>query len=219
MPACSPGLQQGNPRVSSRPSSQAVALRAQVLDSASSLKTNSRITQGYLQLAGQLQRVVDPGFQPGLPSRVLANWFAFAPHAAVEVGKGMLGANLARAIIDAAQGEPAPSLQYALDRGGLAGPERWFGLTHDVAASLGAHAGATAARRQRGHLRGRSPGLGRGPGSMPSSSATATRRRCGPYPSPSWSRCRCWRAPEAHRVDEPGSPPGLRGGASGCISR
>ena len=73
--------------MSTRPSTQAVALRAQVVDAASSLKTNSRITQGYLQLAGQMQRVVDPGFQPGLPSRVLANWFAFAPHAALEVGR------------------------------------------------------------------------------------------------------------------------------------
>jgi hypothetical protein len=135
--------------MSTRSSTQAIARRAQVVDTASSLQTNSRITQGYLQLAGQMQRVVDPGFQPGLPSRVLANWFAFAPHAALEVGKGMLGANLARAIIDTAQGEPAPSLQHALDRGGLSGPERlvaekvagtlrWFGLTHDVAASLGA---------------------------------------------------------------------------------
>lgn len=125
------------------------ALRARVIDTAESLKTNSRITRGYLQLVGQMQALVDPDFRPGLPSGVLANWFAFAPHAAVEVGKGMLGAHLARAIIDAAQGEPAPSVQQALERGGLSGPERlvaekvadtlrWFGLSHDVAASLGA---------------------------------------------------------------------------------
>jgi hypothetical protein len=125
------------------------ARRAQVVDSAPSLKTNSRITQGYLQLVEPMQAVVDPDFRPGLPSRVLSNWFAFAPHASQEAGKGMLGAHLARAIIDAAQGEPAPSVQEALERGGLSGPERivaekvadtlrWFGLTHDVAASLGA---------------------------------------------------------------------------------
>ncbi|WP_309897385.1 hypothetical protein [Archangium sp.] len=131
-------------------SSQAIAARrAQVVDSAPSLKTNSRITQGYLQLVEPMQAVVDPDFRPGLPSRVLSNWFAFAPHASQEAGKGMLGAHLARAIIDAAQGEPAPSVQEALARGGLSGPERivaekvadtlrWFGLTHDVAASLGA---------------------------------------------------------------------------------
>jgi hypothetical protein len=134
--------------MSNRPSSQAVALRAQVLDTASSLQTNSRITQGYLQLAVRMQAVVDPDYRPGVPSRVLSNWFAFAPHASQEAGKGMLGAHLARAIIDAAQGEPAPSVRHALDRGGLDGPERivaekvadtlrWFGLTHDVAASLG----------------------------------------------------------------------------------
>jgi hypothetical protein len=131
-------------------SSPAIAARrAQVVESAPSLKTNSRITQGYLQLVEPMQAVVDPDFRPGLPSRVLSNWFAFAPHASQEAGKGMLGAHLARAIIDAAQGEPAPSVQHALERGGLSGPERivaekvadtlrWFGLTHDVAASLGA---------------------------------------------------------------------------------
>lgn len=131
-------------------SSQAIAARrAQVVDTAPSLKTNSRITQGYLQLVEPMQAVVDPDFRPGLPSRVLSNWFAFAPHASQEAGRGMLGAHLARAIIDAAQGEPAPSVQEALARGGLSGPERivaekvadtlrWFGLTHDVAASLGA---------------------------------------------------------------------------------
>lgn len=131
-------------------SSHAIAARrAQVVDTAPSLKTNSRITQGYLQLVEPMQAVVDPDFRPGLPSRVLSNWFAFAPHASQEAGKGMLGAHLARAIIDAAQGEPAPSVQEALARGGLSGPERivaekvadtlrWFGLTHDVAASLGA---------------------------------------------------------------------------------
>jgi len=131
-------------------SSQAIAARrAQVVDTAPSLKTNSRITQGYLQLVEPMQAVVDPDFRPGLPSRVLSNWFAFAPHASQEAGKGMLGAHLARAIIDAAQGEPAPSVHEALARGGLSGPERivaekvadtlrWFGLTHDVAASLGA---------------------------------------------------------------------------------
>jgi hypothetical protein len=133
----------------SNASAAIAARRAQVVDTAPSLKTNSRITQGYLQLVEPMQAVVDPDFRPGLPSRVLSNWFAFAPHASQEAGKGMLGAHLARAIIDAAQGEPAPSVQEALARGGLSGPERivaekvadtlrWFGLTHDVAASLGA---------------------------------------------------------------------------------
>ncbi|MFY0572463.1 hypothetical protein ACN28E_52695 [Archangium lansingense] len=119
-----------------------------VADTSRSLETNHRITQGYIQIAGEIQALLDPDFRPGGTSRVLCNWFAFAPHASLEAGKGMLGAYLARAIIDAAQGEPAPSVQRALDRGGLSGPDRlvaekvadtlrWFGLSHDVAASLG----------------------------------------------------------------------------------
>lgn len=112
------------------------------------LEDNRRITAGYIQLAHEMQRLVDPDHRPGGTSRVLNNWFAFAPHASQEAGKGMLGAHLARAIIDAAQGEPAQSVQHALQRGGVSGSERlvaekvadtlrWFGLSHDVAASLG----------------------------------------------------------------------------------
>lgn len=119
-----------------------------VADSSRALDINHRITQGYIQLAHAMQELLDPGYRPGGTSGVLCNWFAFAPHASLEAGKGMLGAYLARAIIDAAQGEPAPSVQRALDRGGLSGPDRlvaekvagtlrWFGLSHDVAASLG----------------------------------------------------------------------------------
>ncbi|PTL76778.1 hypothetical protein [Vitiosangium sp. GDMCC 1.1324] len=119
-----------------------------VADTRHSLDTNHRITRGYIQLAHEMQALVDPDFRPGGVSRVLGNWFAFAPHAALVVGKGMLGAHLARAIIDAAQGEPAPSIQHALERGGVSGSDRlvaekvadtlrWFGLSHDVAASLG----------------------------------------------------------------------------------
>ncbi|WP_375768944.1 hypothetical protein NR798_45915 [Archangium gephyra] len=119
-----------------------------VADTSRTLDTNHRITQGYIQLAHAMQELLDPDYRPGGSSRVLCNWFAFAPHASLEAGKGMLGACLARAIIDNAQGEPAPSVQRALDRGGLSGPDRlvaekvagtlrWFGLSHDVAASLG----------------------------------------------------------------------------------
>ncbi len=86
---------------------------------------------------------------------MLCNWFAFAPHASQEAGRGMLGAHLARAIIDAAQGEPAESVQHALQRSGVSQQDRlvaekmadtlrWFGLSHDVAASLGP--GGTAMR-------------------------------------------------------------------------
>lgn len=119
-----------------------------VADTSHALDTNRHITQGYIQLAHELQKLLDPDFRPGGTSRVLNNWFAFAPHASQEAGKGMLGAHLARAIIDAAQGEPAQSVQHALQRGGVSGHERlvaekvadtlrWFGLSHDVAASLG----------------------------------------------------------------------------------
>ncbi|WP_257463585.1 hypothetical protein [Archangium lipolyticum] len=113
-----------------------------------SLETNHRITQGYIQLAHELQALLDPDYRPGGTSRVLCNWFALAPHASLEVGKGMLGAHLARSIIDAAQGEPAQSVQHALVRCGVSGQGllaaekmadtlRWFGLSYDVAASLG----------------------------------------------------------------------------------
>ncbi len=137
---------------SPRPQAPANTLRAPapelVTDTARSLETNRHITQGYIQLAHELQALLDPNFRPGGTSRVLNNWFAFAPHASHEAGKGMLGAHLARAIIDAAQGEPAASVQHALDRGRLSGKERlvaekvadtlrWFGLSHDVAACLG----------------------------------------------------------------------------------
>jgi hypothetical protein len=119
-----------------------------VADSSRALDTNHRITQGYIQLAHAMQELLDPEYRPGGSSRVLCNWYTFAPHASLEAGKGMLGACLARAIIDAAQGEPAPSVQRALDHGSLSGPDRlvaekvagtlrWFGLSHDVAASLG----------------------------------------------------------------------------------
>ncbi len=119
-----------------------------VTDTSRSLETNHRITQAYIQLAQRVQTLLDPDFRPGGTSRVLNNWFSFAVHASQEAGKGMLGAHLARAVIDAAQGEPAPSVQRALARGGVSGREllaaekvgdtlRWFGLSHDVAASLG----------------------------------------------------------------------------------
>ncbi|HYO71218.1 MAG TPA: hypothetical protein VEU33_34570 [Archangium sp.] len=119
-----------------------------VADSSRALDINHRITQGYIQLAHELQALLDPEYRPGGSSRVLCNWFAFAPHASLEAGKGMLGAYLARAIIDTAQGEPSPSIKQALDHGGLSGPDRlvaekvagtlrFFGLSHDVAASLG----------------------------------------------------------------------------------
>ncbi len=119
-----------------------------VNDTSRSLDINRRITQGYIQLAHRFQALLDPHFKPGTPSRVLINWFGFAPHASQEAGKGLLGAHLARAILQSAEGKAASSVRHALERGGVSGTEllvaekvadtlSWFGLSHDVAASLG----------------------------------------------------------------------------------
>jgi hypothetical protein len=113
------------------------------------LEINRRITQGYIQLANTMQALLDPSFRSGGVSKLRPNWFAIAPHASQEAGKGMLGARFARLILDAAEGDSAPSVQHALARGGLAGRPRevaervantlrWYGLPHDVAAALGA---------------------------------------------------------------------------------
>jgi hypothetical protein len=117
------------------------------------LEQNRLITQGYLRIAHALQAIIDPDFKPGGVSRMMPNWFAFAPHASQEAGKGMLGADLADRIIDAAQGEPSPSVQHALDRVGFTGLQRlrlealslaltWYGLPRDVAAALASLQGA-----------------------------------------------------------------------------
>jgi hypothetical protein len=117
------------------------------------LEQNRFITTGYTRLAYAVQGLLDPGLRPGGVSTRLPNWFAFAPHASQEAGLGMLGAALARNVIDAAQGEPSPSLKHALDRAGLSGPTRlaveklagalsWHGLPKDVAVSFGALLGA-----------------------------------------------------------------------------
>ncbi|MBN1210049.1 MAG: hypothetical protein JXB05_34680 [Myxococcaceae bacterium] len=117
------------------------------------LEQNRLITQGYLRIAHALQAILDPDFRPGGVSRMMPNWFAFAPHASQEAGKGMLGADIADRIIDAAQGEPSPSVQHALDRAGYNAPQRltvealslaltWYGLPRDVAAALASLQGA-----------------------------------------------------------------------------
>lgn len=119
----------------------------------SPLEQNRLITQGYLRIAHAVQAILDPEFRPGGVSRLMPNWFAFAPHASQEAGKGILGADVAHRIIDAAQGEPSESIQHALDRGGIHGPQRlivealshalnWYGLPRDVAAALASLHGA-----------------------------------------------------------------------------
>ncbi|WP_224241799.1 hypothetical protein [Hyalangium gracile] len=120
---------------------------------ASPLEQNRLITQGYLRLAHAMQAIIDPAFRPGGVSRIMPNWFGFAPHASQEAGKGILGAAVAHRIIDAAQGEPSSSIPQALDRVGLRGPRRlalealsqamtWYGLPRDVAAAFASMQGA-----------------------------------------------------------------------------
>ena len=82
--------------------------------SPSPLEDNRRITSGYIQLAYAFQALVDPSFQPGGTSLVRPNWFGFAPHASHEAGKGMLGAAMARHLLEAARGQPSLSVTRAL---------------------------------------------------------------------------------------------------------
>lgn len=117
------------------------------------LRQNRFITEGYIRIAHALQSLLDPAFRPGTSGTVLPCWFAFAPHASQEAGKGLLGAAIARRIIDIAQGEALPSAAHAYDRVGLTGPMRkgaeklstalsWHGLPRDAAAVIGALASA-----------------------------------------------------------------------------
>lgn len=117
------------------------------------LRQNRFITQGYIGIAQTLQALLDPDFRPGGVSRMRPCWFAFAPHASQEAGKGMLGAAIARRIIDIAQGEALPDAAHAYDRVGFTGPMRvnaeklsgalgWHGLPGDAAAAIGALAGS-----------------------------------------------------------------------------
>ncbi|WP_414641323.1 hypothetical protein [Archangium sp.] len=88
------------------------------------LEDNRRITQGYIQIAYELGGLLDPHLQPGGSSNVRPNWFVFAPHASQTGGQGMLGAALARRMIDAARGQPSLSVAHALDRLGVSGDVR-----------------------------------------------------------------------------------------------
>jgi hypothetical protein len=117
--------------------------------SPSPLEDNRRITAGYIQLAHAFQALLDPDFQPGGTSLVRPNWFGFAPHASHEAGKGMLGAAMARHILDAGRGQPSLSVTRALERVGLTGSALLsveglsvelvaYGLPPDAAAALGA---------------------------------------------------------------------------------
>jgi hypothetical protein len=124
-----------------------------VVPAGTPLRQNRFITHGYIDIAQAVQGLLDPDFRPGGTSRVRPCWFAFAPHASREAGKGMLGAAIARRIIDLAQGETLHTVAHAYDRVGLAGPMRqgaerlstalsWHGLPREASAVIGALAGA-----------------------------------------------------------------------------
>ncbi len=128
-------------------------LLAPVLNGQSPLEQNRLITQGYLRIAHALQAIVEPGFRPGGVSHTMPCWFAFAPHASQEAGKGILGAVVAHRVIDAAQGEPSTSIHQALARARYSFRRRitiealshaltWYGLPRDVAAALASLQGA-----------------------------------------------------------------------------
>lgn len=117
------------------------------------LEQNHFITQGYTRFARTLQALVDPDFHPEHGSHARPGWFAFAIHASHEAGKGMLGAAIARRIIDMAQGERLSSAAQAYDRVGLHGSMRQGaeklsgaltqqGLPREAATALGVLAGA-----------------------------------------------------------------------------
>lgn len=93
-------------------------------DEPTPLEDNRRITEGYIAIAYELGGLLDPNLQPGGSSTVRPSWFSFAPHASRTGGQGMLGAALARHMIDAARGQPSLSVTQALDRLGLSGDVR-----------------------------------------------------------------------------------------------
>ncbi|XHF15034.1 hypothetical protein NR798_23360 [Archangium gephyra] len=125
----------------------ALAPPARADDAPTPLEDNQRITEGYIQIAYELGGLLDPSLQPGGSSNVRPNWFVFAPHASRTGGEGMLGAALARRMLDAARGQPSLSVLHALDRAGITGTVRVTvenlslelvvrGLPIDAAASL-----------------------------------------------------------------------------------
>ena len=124
-----------------------VSMPMRVAHGATPLEDNRRITLGYIQLAYEMQLLVDPGFQPGGTSGVRPVWYGFAPHASQTAGQGMLGADLARRVIRSARTWPSYSVSHSLDRAGITGSARGSiqslaqelvlrGLPVDVAASL-----------------------------------------------------------------------------------
>ncbi len=65
---------------------------------------NRRINAGYAEFANRFQEIVDPGFAATGSSDVYPVWFAFAPYASRQVGRGLHAAGLAAAGLDALGG-------------------------------------------------------------------------------------------------------------------
>lgn len=130
-----------------------LGLPARAQQAPTPLEDNRRITEGYIQLAHEMGGLLDPTLEPGGTSGVRPNWFVFAPHASRTGGEGMLGAAIARRIIDTARARPSLSVLRALERVGLTGQVGLHaeqlglelvlrGLPFDAAASLAALATA-----------------------------------------------------------------------------
>ncbi|HLL53871.1 MAG TPA: hypothetical protein VK447_10010 [Myxococcaceae bacterium] len=73
---------------------------------------NRNITRGYAQFARVFQAILDPTFaRSGTPPRstIRPVWFAFAPHASDEAGKGIVSVAFANSVLDVLEGEAPPS--------------------------------------------------------------------------------------------------------------
>ncbi len=109
---------------------------------------NRRINAGYAEYATRLQEIVDPGFAARGTSRAYPNWFAFAPYASREVGRGMHTASAAlEAIRDVRRSggggaeplrEMVPGMSSAEAAGLLGALERVLPTMRDDALTIGA---------------------------------------------------------------------------------
>ncbi len=104
------------------------------------VEMNRSITRGYAQFARVFQALLDPDFvQPGrLPrSARRPNWFAFAPHASDEVGRGIISASFACRTLDLLEGEaPGVDMGQALASIGMSAASKGAALRLGMAARL-----------------------------------------------------------------------------------
>jgi len=91
------------------------------------VEMNQNITRGYAQFARVFQTLLEPDFArsgPPLSSASAPNWFAFAPHASDEAGKGMISVEVARQVLDALEGDTPVDGMKLLEELGVEGPGR-----------------------------------------------------------------------------------------------